>query len=168
MANLANYTQIAGLVKGWADKIVSLNLNDPTHLIELGEVCRDMHAFSNGLAHTVKTFAPIVAEDNVAESNVAESKIRLTRVVQTGYVSPSQWDAWDAEGNYYYLRYRFGKGSVWAAKSEAEMMETGRYTVICEWRHGHPLDGHMALREFAERSNLDLSGLIPPMIPEEV
>lgn len=38
--------------------------------------------------------------------------IELVKVVQTGLACPAQWDAWDTEGQYYYLRYRFGHGTV--------------------------------------------------------
>lgn len=38
--------------------------------------------------------------------------IKLTRIVETCIACPSQWDAWDAEGNYYYLRFRSGLGTV--------------------------------------------------------
>lgn len=62
MANLANYTQIAGLVKSWADKI-DANLI-PLHFMELGDIAADMRAFGNGLEHTVEMFGPIVAELN--------------------------------------------------------------------------------------------------------
>lgn len=71
MNTLAPYTLIAELVKLWADKIVSLDPADPTHRIDLGIVAQDMHAFSNGLAHAVETFGPIVAAINDAQSNVS-------------------------------------------------------------------------------------------------
>ncbi len=34
--------------------------------------------------------------------------VTITRLVQTCEACPSQWDGWDAEGNYYYFRYRHG------------------------------------------------------------
>lgn len=40
------------------------------------------------------------------------SDLTLVRVVQTSSACPSQWDAWDADGNYYYLRYRHAHGTV--------------------------------------------------------
>lgn len=36
----------------------------------------------------------------------------LVKVVQTCVACPSQWDAWTAEGQYLYLRYRHSRGSV--------------------------------------------------------
>jgi hypothetical protein len=41
-----------------------------------------------------------------------DEQIVLVKTVQTCIVCPSQWDAWDAEGHYYYLRHRNGRGSV--------------------------------------------------------
>jgi hypothetical protein len=71
MANLANYTLIAGLVKDWAGK-----LSDP-HIVTMNEhydvrrdaIVADMLAFSNGLERTVATFNGIFAVDNVVRSN---------------------------------------------------------------------------------------------------
>lgn len=42
----------------------------------------------------------------------AEQDVTIVRARQTGVVCPSQWDAWDAAGRYYYLRHRNGRGSV--------------------------------------------------------
>lgn len=36
----------------------------------------------------------------------------LVRIVETCAGAPSQWDAWDANGQYYYLRYRHSAGRV--------------------------------------------------------
>lgn len=38
--------------------------------------------------------------------------IGIVRAVCTSIAAPSQWDAWDGEGNYYYLRFRHGVGQV--------------------------------------------------------
>lgn len=40
------------------------------------------------------------------------AEVVLIRIVQTCAGAPSQWDGWDADGNYYYMRYRFGIGTV--------------------------------------------------------
>ncbi|WP_255369534.1 hypothetical protein [Kitasatospora sp. MBT63] len=40
------------------------------------------------------------------------NKGRLARVVLTSPTNPSQWDAWTGDGQYLYLRYRHGVGSV--------------------------------------------------------
>lgn len=44
--------------------------------------------------------------------------ITLVRVVCTSLACPSQWDAWDDQGRYHYLRYRHGVGSAERAGSE--------------------------------------------------
>jgi hypothetical protein len=38
--------------------------------------------------------------------------ITLARVVETCIACPSQWDAWTTDGQYLYLRYRGGRGTV--------------------------------------------------------
>jgi hypothetical protein len=38
--------------------------------------------------------------------------IKLVKVVETCPGLPAQWDAWDETGQYYYLRYRFGRATV--------------------------------------------------------
>lgn len=35
--------------------------------------------------------------------------IHFAELTMTCISCPSQWDAWDADGNYYYIRYRFGR-----------------------------------------------------------
>lgn len=69
MTNLANYTQIATVVKEWAGKLSKLDLSDPSDQITLGLVAADMHAFGNGLDMAVATFSGLLAGDNVVHSN---------------------------------------------------------------------------------------------------
>ena len=38
--------------------------------------------------------------------------IILVHAVQTCSVAPCQWDAWDADGRYYYLHFRWGFGWI--------------------------------------------------------
>lgn len=38
--------------------------------------------------------------------------MKIVKAHQTCYACPSQWDAWDEEGNYWYLRFRHGYGSA--------------------------------------------------------
>jgi len=44
--------------------------------------------------------------------------VTLARVVQTCHSFPSQWNAWTTRGQYLYLRYRHGEGSVEQHPSE--------------------------------------------------
>lgn len=38
--------------------------------------------------------------------------IVLVRAVQTCNAAPCQWDAWDIDGCYWYLRFRHGRGTM--------------------------------------------------------
>jgi hypothetical protein len=44
--------------------------------------------------------------------------VKITRAVMTSSACPVQWDAWDAEGNYYYLRFRHGYGEMHQYENE--------------------------------------------------
>lgn len=89
--------------------------------------------------------------------------VTLVRAVQTCVACPSQWDAWDADGNYYYLRYRSGHGSArryrtenWTDGNDDEYIET-----IADFTYGHPLDGLLTLEEFADLAGITLApGLV--------
>lgn len=102
--------------------------------------------------------------------------ITLVRAVQTAMACPSQWDAWDAEGRYYYLRYRHGHGSVertptkelWRANCvELPVSEERPYGGYSwpgtEFLHEHDfefgdeLDGTISLEEFCEKAGLTLA-----------
>jgi len=101
--------------------------------------------------------------------------ITIVRVIQTCQACPSQWDAWDADGNYYYLRYRSGYGTVtqyktenwldapwvdgvdesqpgWALRANSEFIAN-----IASFEYGDPLDGSMSLEDFARHAGLGLS-----------
>lgn len=109
--------------------------------------------------------------------------LTLTRVTQVSFACPAQWDAWDADGSYFYLRYRYGHGQVrqYASADSDEVI-----AVIADFRHGHPLDGAISLEEFAGlagitiaqdaavtefgdylRDGLIFEGLVSPPAPEE-
>jgi len=75
--------------------------------------------------------------------------ITLVRLEQTCSTCPSQWDAWDADGTYYYIRYRWGcltveRGEVWGE-------------LIYDGCTGDPLDGSMPTAPVwcTNRRNLD-------------
>lgn len=76
--------------------------------------------------------------------------IRLVRVVETCGGCPSQWDAWDAEGAYYYLRFRYGYGSVSIGENDESQQ-------IREFRHGDDMAGIIDLETFARLAGLDVS-----------
>lgn len=67
--------------------------------------------------------------------------IIIVRAVCTSVACPSQWDAWDADGNYYYLRYRHGVGTVERKESpESDFFE----------RHEDPGTGETQYRRITE------------------
>lgn len=87
--------------------------------------------------------------------------ITISRAVQTSIACPSQWDAWDADGNYYYLRYRHGWGRIerypggpnfWERLDE-EPETIGHFED--DIPDGEP-DGFITLEEFAERAGVQL------------
>lgn len=50
-----------------------------------------------------------------AEAQLSELRyhlLHIIRAVQTCSAAPAQWDAWTASGQYLYLRYRHGIGTV--------------------------------------------------------
>ncbi|MEV4575933.1 hypothetical protein AB0K16_22075 [Nonomuraea jabiensis] len=69
------------------------------------------------------------------------------KVVQTCSACPSQWDAWTADGDYIYMRYRGGYGYA----------KSNRHGYIAEFTHGDYLDSYMTLEDFLEKSGLSLA-----------
>jgi len=100
--------------------------------------------------------------------------IRLVRAIQTSWACPSQWDAWDEENNYYYLRFRHGWGEMmqfqsvnWLDASYPEGQDVNFVNVytsnpefirkVVEFEHGDPLDGSIELDEFATLAGVELA-----------
>src|SRR5277367_32208 len=99
--------------------------------------------------------------------------IRLARAIQTSWACPSQWDAWDTDGNYYYLRFRHGWGEMIHFQTEnwldakypedTDLTFSTVYTAnpefighVAEFEHGDPLDGSIELDEFATLAGVEL------------
>ncbi|SHI67343.1 hypothetical protein [Streptomyces sp. 3214.6] len=82
----------------------------------------------------------------------------LARVVRTCLAVPSQWNAWTVDGQYLYLRYRSGIGTVDAYDTEDSEQWTqfpdGRVAIFDT---GETYGGDMALTEFCERAGLQLA-----------
>ncbi|MEV6791277.1 hypothetical protein AB0M87_04580 [Streptomyces sp. NPDC051320] len=81
----------------------------------------------------------------------------IARAVETCSACPSMWDAWTTGGQYLYLRYRSGIGTVDAYDSpDSEQwteIPTGRVA-----RFGEPsMDGCMSLEDFCVRAGLELA-----------
>jgi len=89
--------------------------------------------------------------------------VTLVRAVQTCMACPSQWDAWDGDGNYYYLRYRSGHGSIrrYLTENWTDSIESELIAEIADFSYGHPLDGFISLEEFACLAGVTLApGLV--------
>ncbi|MFF0139698.1 hypothetical protein ACFYRN_24995 [Streptomyces sp. NPDC005227] len=84
--------------------------------------------------------------------------IVLARVVRTCEAVPSQWDAWTTRGQYLYLRYRSGIGTVDAYPSaDYEKWKAIPVGAVARFDTEDRLDGEMAIPEFCERAGLQLA-----------
>lgn len=80
----------------------------------------------------------------------------LWRVVETCMACPSQWDAWTTDGQYLYLRYRHGIGSVETQPSnDSDTWDMDRPPLI-EWDDDTG-NGDIGLDEFLEKAGLQLA-----------
>ena len=75
--------------------------------------------------------------------------VLIKRIVKTCSACPSQWDAWDVSGEYYYIRYRWGCLTV--NKHETNGM------LIYDSEVGEYLGGWMNLEEMLECTGMKLS-----------
>lgn len=86
----------------------------------------------------------------------------LARVVQTSSAYPSQWDAWTADGQYLYFRYRNGEGIVeWhpgpdIADDTLESWNEGLSGLLVEWDDGTG-NGVISLEHFLAAAGLALA-----------
>ncbi|MGA5314113.1 hypothetical protein ACPCTK_08320 [Streptomyces pseudogriseolus] len=84
----------------------------------------------------------------------------LVRVVRTCSAHPSQWDAWTADGQYLYLRYRHGEGRVERHPGPdvdtPESWNAGLSTVLAEWDDGTG-GGAIGLEDFCAAAGLTLA-----------
>lgn len=84
--------------------------------------------------------------------------MQLARVVRTCSAIPSQWNAWTVGGQYLYLRYRSGIGTVDAYDSaDWETWTRIPDGDIARFDTGDRYDGEMDLTEFRERTGLQLA-----------
>ena len=63
---------------------------------------------------------------------------KIVKMVRTCFACPSQWDGWDAEGTYYYFRYRWGELRV----DKEEIFST-----VWEGSIGDSFDGSLSYDE---------------------
>lgn len=78
----------------------------------------------------------------------------VVKAVQTCPSCPSQWDAWTDNGQYLYLRFRHGVGTV-EEQADADWQSWTDKEPEVRFRHAE-LDGWISLAEFAEHANLKL------------
>ena len=86
--------------------------------------------------------------------------MKIVRAHQTSWACPSQWDAYDDQGNYWYLRFRHGWGE--ATQYPSSDIDTW------DWSQGRPapdyefyagddgLDGVIDLQDFCDRAGIEL------------
>lgn len=82
--------------------------------------------------------------------------IVLTRVVQTCKATPSQWDAWDAQEQYFYLHYRSGCGTVYTYPNNDWEQWDNRAPII-QFEHGGQDDGEIDLDEFLKLAGMQFA-----------
>lgn len=82
----------------------------------------------------------------------------IVKTVQTCMALPSQWDAWTDSGQYLYLRFRHGWGTVTAFPSE-NWKEWGdkRLGDVADFQHGNEWAGDISLEEFCQLAGIALS-----------
>ncbi len=91
------------------------------------------------------------------ERHQADGSITIVKAVQTCVACPSQWDAWDAEGRFYYLRHRHGRGSVDTFDSpDPTTWGTEPLGSIAHFRGELPMD-ETELASFCEQAGLVLA-----------
>lgn len=101
--------------------------------------------------------------------------VKIVRAIQTAIACPSQWDAWDDEDNYYYLRFRHGCGEMRQYKDEnwvdAPWKEnidrtqqgwlvtanTAYIRTVATFEHEDEWAGMITLEEFAARAGFELA-----------
>lgn len=84
--------------------------------------------------------------------------LTIVCAVQTCLACPSQWDAWNADGQYFYFRFRSGYGSAHAYASRDHRTWSLDSEPVAEFAYDDDgADGIIALGEFCEKAGLTLS-----------
>jgi hypothetical protein len=82
-------------------------------------------------------------------ATLGPASVVIVRAVQTCTACPSQWDAWDNTGGYWYLRYRSGQGTMSAFE--------GRTDTPLSFDTGEEYGGSISLAEFCQRIGVTLA-----------
>ncbi|GHA01275.1 hypothetical protein ACFOOM_12280 [Streptomyces echinoruber] len=125
--------------------------------VKSGEFARRMQALNETISAILNRRAgggEIITPDVLAE----QQPIVLARVVRTCVAVPSQWNAWTTTGQYLYLRYRSGIGTVDAYDNpDSETWTRTPDGAVARFDTGDRLDGEMTIEEFCERAGLELA-----------
>lgn len=83
----------------------------------------------------------------------------LSQINRTCFACPSQWDALDSEGNYVYMRYRYGKMKVYQGIGPDDSQKLSQMTIFADIDNDSDgeLGGFISLKEFAEKCNITVS-----------
>lgn len=94
-------------------------------------------------------------------------QLTIARIVQTCEAFPSQWNAWTPDGQYLYLRYRSGRGSVdafdnpdpatWGDWAQGNIARFGEGWNLRSYDPVISNDGEISLEEFCEQAGLLLA-----------
>jgi hypothetical protein len=82
----------------------------------------------------------------------------IVKAVQTCHACPSQWDAWTDTGQYLYLRFRYGYGSVESQPGPDVDTWSHQPTLVASFQDEDGWAGEISLEEFCERAGLTLKG----------
>lgn len=83
--------------------------------------------------------------------------MNIVRAVQTCRYWPAQWDAWTDTGQYLYLRFRSGHGTVEARPTpDWEQWDPMVDAVIAQFEDDDPY-GDISLAEFCELAGLTIA-----------
>ncbi|MEV8327632.1 hypothetical protein [Kitasatospora sp. NPDC056731] len=101
----------------------------------------------------------LVAHDQdlgAVEAHLHED-VTIARAVQTCGGCPSQWDAWTTRGQYLYLRYRHGEGTVEQHPSkDIDTWDSERSRLWSSWNDGTK-GGRIELADFLAMAGLRLA-----------
>jgi len=82
--------------------------------------------------------------------------VKIVKAVLTCSACPTQWNAWDSEGRYWYLRYRFGKGSAVHSESEDTLTVAELNSPEFYFDTGDKWDGSTDLPTFCRLAGIEL------------
>jgi hypothetical protein len=95
----------------------------------------------------------------IGVAGVRTRPVVLVQVTQTSADCLAQWDGWDRNGSYYYLRYRDGAGKVcryrtpdWPRADRDELIR-----VVATFDDAGPHDGVISLEAFAARAGITVA-----------